>query len=203
MVCLCEAVPPAACGRRIAQHGFIAPNGMTALANRSSPVDRFMGTTKMKQKKCIVLLILALCVTSGYGVDAQLEKLQAFLDTASTQSQINLRSYDISQYLNKKLTDLEERIRKDLEPESKILFDKASVVWREYRAAQVDFESHFYQGGSMQPFVQNSVSIRITEERIAALSEVDPEGKYKESEPTITLESAPSSHSGNSKKTHQ
>lgn len=128
---------------------------------------------------------------ADHTVDYPLAKLRAALDSADTQTDMNLRSYDIGQHLDDKLTKLEERIRGDLVPDSLNLFNKAAATWREYRSAQVSFEGDMYKGGSIQPLIHNSVFSRITEERLDALSNLGQEEKYKAPEsnetPTIHL----------------
>jgi len=66
-----------------------------------------------------------------------------------------------------------------LDAESLALFNKASAVWKDYRTVQVISEGDIYRGGSIRPFIHNSVFMRITEERMAAPSELYPEGEFK------------------------
>jgi len=75
---------------------------------------------------------------------------------------------------------LEERIKKDLDGEALALFVTASEKWRNYRMAETKAERDIYRGGSIQPLIHNQVFSRITEERLGALQDWDPEGKYKE-----------------------
>lgn len=121
---------------------------------------------------------------ADHTVDYQLAKLRAALDSANTQTDMNRRSYDISQHLDGRLAKLEERIRADLEPDSLTLFNKTAATWREYRAAQVGFEGDMYRGGSIQPLIHNSTFTRITQERLDALSNLGQEEKYTKPELT-------------------
>lgn len=132
--------------------------------------------------KSVSLLFLSLLLVShGFGsTDKELARLRSALIAARSQTDMNLRSGEVAQYLDRKVTTLEERIKKDLDTEAMSLFVAASEKWRDYRMAQTKAEGDVYRGGSMQPLVHNQVFSRITEERLAALQDWDPEGKYKE-----------------------
>ena len=134
----------------------------------------------MNTGSLILIVTFAVCSLRAGTVDFELAKLEAALQAANTQMDMNIRSGEIGVYLDRKLTRLEDRIRKDLDTEGLKLFEKAAAAWREYRQAQALFEGDTYRGGSMRPLVHNSVFARITQERISALESVDPEGRYRE-----------------------
>jgi uncharacterized protein YecT (DUF1311 family) len=128
------------------------------------------------------LLFLSLLLAShAYAsTDKELAHLRAALMAAKSQTDMNLRSGELAQYLDRKVAGLEERIKKDLDREALALFVAASEKWRDYRLAQTKAEGDVYRGGSIQPLIHNQVFSRITEERLSALQEWDPEGRYKE-----------------------
>jgi uncharacterized protein YecT (DUF1311 family) len=117
----------------------------------------------------------------GYAsTDQELVRLRSALSTAQSQMEMNLRSGELAQYLDQKVTALEERIKKDLDREALASFTSAARKWRDYRTAQTKAEGDVYRGGSMQPLIHNQVFSRITEERLAALQNWGPEGSYQE-----------------------
>jgi uncharacterized protein YecT (DUF1311 family) len=59
------------------------------------------------------------------------------------------------------------------------LFVEASLKWRAYRDAQINSEGDVYRGGSMLSLIRSQAFIRLTNERLAALQKLNPEGKYK------------------------
>jgi uncharacterized protein YecT (DUF1311 family) len=104
--------------------------------------------------------------------DTKLRDLEARLDSALTQADMNITSGDIAQYLDKKLIAKEHEIMKDLDEEGLRLFKEASKLWRDYRLSQVSFEGDLYRGGSIRPLIHNRVFARITRERYEALSKI-------------------------------
>lgn len=139
-----------------------------------------MSFFKMNIPKCVLPVCMLLAAPQVQAVDFQLAKLEAALDSARTQTDMNLKSRDLGLYLDAKLSVLEERIKKDLDSESLKLFVAASNIWKKYRDAQVLSEGDVFRDGSIQPLIHNSVYIRLTKERLAALYELNPEGKYRE-----------------------
>ena len=132
--------------------------------------------------KLVSFFFLSLLLV-GHGqasTDKELVRLRSALNEARSQTDMNLRSKELADYLDRKVTTLEERIKKDLDREALALFVTAAEKWRDYRMAQTKAEGDVYRGGSMQPLVHNLVFSRITEERLAALQDWDPEGSYKE-----------------------
>ena len=111
--------------------------------------------------------------------DKELSRRESALNAALAQADMNLRSGEIAEYLDRKLVRLEERIRKDLDKEALALFDQASLRWRAYREAQIRSEGDVHRGGSMLPLIVSQAFIRLTNERLAALQNLKPEGKYK------------------------
>ena len=104
--------------------------------------------------------------------DAKLRDLESRLDSALTQTDMNIASGDIAKYLDKKVISKEQEIIKDLDPEGLRLFKEASKLWRAYRLSQVSFEGDLYRGGSIQSLIHNRVFARITRERYEALSKI-------------------------------
>ena len=84
---------------------------------------------------------------------------------------MNLRSHELNSYVMERLVRLEERIEKSLEGEELKLFRESAAAWRVYLDTEVRFEASTYEGGSIQPLMANSASIRLIAERTNALSE--------------------------------
>lgn len=116
------------------------------------------------------VVMLTGCAKKSMPGDAKLAALQARMDSAVNQGDMNIISCAIFEHLDRKLAMLEDLIRKDLgEGESRDLFEKSIVLWREYRDAHAAFEVFFYEGGSIRPLVYNETRTKLTEDRIAAL----------------------------------
>ena len=101
--------------------------------------------------------------------DAKLRTLEARHEKAQTQTDMNIASGEIAEYLDKRLTEKEAEIAKNLDPEGLNLFKKASRVWRDYREAQSSFEGDRYRGGSIRPLIHSQTFSRLTKERLANL----------------------------------
>jgi len=124
---------------------------------------------KIKILQTIFLLVIFISFYS-YGEDKTLNELKRKFDTANTQTELNMTSYKISQFLEQKLIKLEVKIKKKLKNKRLELFIKSSQLWRGYRAAEVSFEGEFYSDGSIQPLIHNTAFASITEHRIALLN---------------------------------
>lgn len=96
----------------------------------------------------------------------ELKKLQAALDSAQTQTDMNLASGALADYWDKELLKSERKIEKNLDSEALALFRKAKQAWRKYRSTQVTFEGDFYRGGSIQPLIRNTTFSSLTERRV-------------------------------------
>jgi uncharacterized protein YecT (DUF1311 family) len=126
-----------------------------------------------------MLFLLLLGTPVLASSDKELLRKEAALNAAFTHTDMNLKSGEIAEYLDRKLIRLEERIKKDLDKEALTLFVEASLKWRTYRDAQINSEGDVYRGGSMLPLIRSQAFIRLTNERLAALQKLNPEGKYK------------------------
>ena len=104
--------------------------------------------------------------------DAKLRELEALLASAPTQTDMNIASRDIAKYLDEKLNAKEVEIAKDLDPTGYRVFSDATKLWHDYRLSQSLFEADRYRGGTIQPLIHNRAYIRITQERLSALSRI-------------------------------
>ena len=126
----------------------------------------------MKYMFHAAVVISVLLGNVAQAEDVKLRDLEARLDAALTQTEMNIASGDIAQYLDKKLTAKEHEIMNGLDADGLRLFKKASKLWRDYRLSQVSFEGDLYRGGSIQPLIHNRVFARLTRERYEALSKI-------------------------------
>ena len=133
-----------------------------------------------------LLLILAVayiftaCTKESKPADSKLAALQAELDAAVTTFDMNCKSLEIYEHLDKKVVTLEDRIKKDLDPQFLASFEKSSAFWREYRKAEADLAYDECGRGSIRTLMRDGVLIRLSKERLAYLQDRDPEGRYKE-----------------------
>ena len=98
--------------------------------------------------KSAFLLFLSLCLAGDAyaSPDKELVRLRSALMHAQTQTDLNLRSGELAQYLDRMVTTLEERIKQDLDRDTLALFITAAERWRDYRTAQTKAEGNLYQG---------------------------------------------------------
>ncbi len=89
------------------------------------------------------MLPLVLCATmlflccALHAEDVKLAELDARLAAADSQMELNTASGEIAKYLDSQLVEQESAILRDLDSEEAGLFTIASMLWREYRTAQV------------------------------------------------------------------
>ncbi|MBA4371701.1 MAG: hypothetical protein C0402_02435 [Thermodesulfovibrio sp.] len=131
-------------------------------------------------KLLLYLTILVSIVGPAQAADRnELKKLQAALDSAQTQADMNLASGALADYWDKELLKSERKIEKKLDSEALALFRKAKQAWRKYRSAQVTFDGDFYRGGSIQPLIRNTTFVLLTERRVNDLEQLYKE-QYKQ-----------------------
>ena len=139
---------------------------------KSAPRDPVAAARNaMPRHKSLVLVCGAFCFLSACGEDLKLKRLETDLAGAGSQNELNLRSHELNSYVMERLVRLEERIEKSLEGEELKLFRESAAAWRVYLDTEVRFEASTYEGGSIQPLMANSASIRLIAERTNALSE--------------------------------
>jgi uncharacterized protein YecT (DUF1311 family) len=114
--------------------------------------------------------LAALCIC--HAGDPRLSELEETLAAAQSQTDMNLASKAIADYVEMRLREQEAKFAKELDTESSALFRSASDQWRAYRSAEVAFEGDRYRGGSIRPLIHNNTFIRITKERMKMLLEI-------------------------------
>ena len=120
--------------------------------------------------------------------DAKLSALEAWLEKAEGQQDMNISSGELAAYLDTKLTEKEAEMVKNYDSEELKLFQEGSKEWRVYRKAQSEFEAHRYRWVSVGPAIANDTFIRITQERLADLSLAswtDPSEEIKQLTPEM------------------
>ncbi len=126
----------------------------------------------MPTKFTHVALVALLLAGVARADDAKLRELEARLAAAESQTDMNIASGVVAEYLDKTLTEREAEIAKELDAEALRYFREAARLWREYRLAQVSFEGDRYRGGSIRPLIHNQTFSRLTRERLAALARI-------------------------------
>ncbi len=94
---------------------------------------------------------------------------QRLLDAVS-QREMNRLSEEMTEYIDRKLEKVEDKVLSDLDEQSTKHFRAASKAWREYRLAESSFEGDLFRDGSVHPLIRNRAYIRITQQRISDLS---------------------------------
>ncbi len=101
--------------------------------------------------------------------DPELKRLNAALDAAETQSDMDEASDKIAKYWERRLASVEKQISRKLGAEERKRFARSIGRWQLYRAQEVEFEADFYLGGSIEPMVANETYSGITENRVDEL----------------------------------
>jgi len=107
---------------------------------------------------------------AGIADDPEVKALQEKVEAAENQTNLNLTSKELCDFLDVRLKALEGEIRQKLEGDAVALFDKSAAAWRNYRTAQVKLAGSFYEGGSIQPLVHNQAYSDLTETHIDELT---------------------------------
>jgi len=132
--------------------------------------------TNMPHCKLLLLPCISLFLLSACGQDLKLKRLEAELESAKNQGELNVKSHELRCHLEGKLKSLEERFEKGLEGTELELFQKSTAAWRAYLDLEVAFEASWYEGGTIQPLMANTAATRLIEERLKALNERSPQG---------------------------
>jgi uncharacterized protein YecT (DUF1311 family) len=146
----------------------------------------------MNRNALVLACFISMVGCAGFSADVELAKLEKAFRKAETQTDMNIASGQIAEYLNKKLIRLEEKIEKDIAaangdatPEGKQLrakqlkaFQKAVAVWRSYRDAHVEWVASDYEGGSISSLACNSDYSALTRQRINLLIRSSQENAY-------------------------
>jgi uncharacterized protein YecT (DUF1311 family) len=106
----------------------------------------------------------------SHAEDPKLRQLEARLEAAQSQQDMNIASGELARYLDKQLVEKEDEITKNMDACGLQLFLEASKLFRAYRVAQVSIEGDRYRGGSICPLMWNEMFNRMTRERLWALS---------------------------------
>jgi uncharacterized protein YecT (DUF1311 family) len=100
------------------------------------------------------------------GDDPELQRLGAALDAAMTQEDMNIASWNISQYWDAKLGSAEKQVQQKLDDTERKQFAESKERWRKYRAQEVQFRADFFAGGSIQPMMEYGAYTDITVHRV-------------------------------------
>lgn len=100
---------------------------------------------------------------------------KAYCATARTQLQLNRCWAREAESSGKRLAAAIGKLLKDTPVRGKV--ETAQTKWAEYRDAQCDAVAAIYEGGSMQPMQRASCVVHLTDQRIAELEAMQPEGK--------------------------
>jgi uncharacterized protein YecT (DUF1311 family) len=134
----------------------------------------------IRMKRWIAPILLLLClpyIAFAEKVDKRQSELEAALDAAMTQTDMNIASAELATYLEEKLDDLENRIRATSSGEELELFNRTAIRWREYRDAHVALVGKRCEGGSICPLMHNTARARLAGERIGMLRDMDLLGR--------------------------
>jgi uncharacterized protein YecT (DUF1311 family) len=119
-----------------------------------------------------LILTLALC-GRGAGAETELRRLEAALEQAQCQQEMNTCSGELAAYWDRTLHQVEVRMEEDLDPDTLAVYRAANSAWRGYRTAQVTLVGWRDRGGTIQPLTHNLAFIDLTRARIEELVEFE------------------------------
>lgn len=101
--------------------------------------------------------------------DAELLRLEAALDAAVAQRDMNIASGEISNYWDRKLVEVEKKIALKLNAEERVQFEASKQRFRDYREKEVEFRASFYSGGSLRPLMVSGEYTSLTKQRVSEM----------------------------------
>lgn len=109
--------------------------------------------------------------------DPELAKLEAAVLEADSNAGMKATTGDVGDYWDRRMAAVETRIEAGLDEKHRALFRAMQKAWREYRAAEVAYQTDFYRGGSMQGLIANQTYAELTEARVRELERDEQETK--------------------------
>ncbi len=101
--------------------------------------------------------------------DPELQQLTAALNSAYSQMDMDEASGNIAKYWDRRLAVIDKKIIRKLDARQRREFAEAMGGWQFYRTKEAHFYAGFYEGGSIQPMVDNETYSEITEDRVEEL----------------------------------
>jgi uncharacterized protein YecT (DUF1311 family) len=95
--------------------------------------------------------------------------LDAALDAAGPQKEINIASQNISEYWDKKLAEVEKKVVLKLTADERVQFEASKQRFITYREKEVEFRTSFYGRGTIRSSMTSSAYSGITEQRVREL----------------------------------
>lgn len=86
---------------------------------------------------------------SSTNSSGDLQKLTVTLDSADSQTEMNIASAKISEDWDARLTTVERRLKEYLDALERVQFAKSEKQWRGFRLHEVRFQASRYAGGSV------------------------------------------------------
>lgn len=120
-----------------------------------------------------ITLALLLIASPCLAEDAEWERMGQRLLDAVSQREMNRLSEEMTAYIDQKLEKVEDKALSDLDEQSRKLFRAAAKAWRKYRLAESSFEGDLFREGSVHPLIRNRAYIRITQQRISDLTNLE------------------------------
>ena len=121
------------------------------------------------------LLIFVLFITSihaGETLEAELARLQHTRASATTQTDMNIASYEVAQCWDRILKKEEAAVLVKFDAEGLKLFISAQKAWRDFRDAEIALRGDQYRGGSISSLIVNGKFSELTEQRVKEIREL-------------------------------
>jgi uncharacterized protein YecT (DUF1311 family) len=126
-------------------------------------------SAKMKAISLFLLAAFAFCPARSEPVDFELAKLEAALQSANTQYEMNKASANIADYWDGRLLLIQSRIERKLQAEELKKFETSKKRWFRYRSEEVAFRDGLGEGGSMSPMLKSCHYAMLTKHRVIEL----------------------------------
>jgi uncharacterized protein YecT (DUF1311 family) len=126
-------------------------------------------SAKMKAISLLLLAALAFCPARAESVDSELSKLEAALQSANTQYEMNMASAKIADYWDGRLLLIQSRIEGKLPAEVLKKFETSKKRWFRYRSEEVAFRDGLGERGSMSSMLKSCYYAMLTKHRVIEL----------------------------------
>src|SRR5437763_774759 len=94
-------------------------------------------------------LLMHMPLQAAPSKDLELKRLEAQLEGATTQGDMNFAAGDLAKFWDSKLAAMEKKIERKLSKKERKEFSKSKKRWRSYRSKDVALDAKFFEGGSV------------------------------------------------------
>ena len=111
-------------------------------------------------------MLLMSSIQASETLEVELAHLQKARASATTQTELNMTSYEVSKCWDRILQKEEVAVSEKFDAEGLKLFISAQKSWRDFRTAEVALHGDQYREGSISSLIENNKFSALTEQRV-------------------------------------